>query len=597
MSSWFPACYQSIVGATKGSGMLDWKSRFSRQSAGPDDRGGAEPAFSSLAEPTLGPDDEMASDPTRTGPFEGADIETLWRSGQVDAAMIADAVVRHYDLPRSSFDDVSQHPAFLQGMSRRFLREAGIYPYRPGDTRVVLGLADPSRNEALKAVRLAVAGPVELEVLSFEEIDILFERALQEPDPQAPVSFASADPEPASGDSADELKDLARGAPIVRLIDRILERAVELGATDIHLESEQDHLAVRYRVDGFLRLDQKVPANLSPAIISRIKILSGLDISERRLPQDGRTNLRVGAVQADLRVAIMPTIHGETAVLRILIKDARLLEFGRIGMAPADQAAFEALLAEPHGIVIVTGPTGSGKTTTLATAISLLNEPSRKIVTVEDPIEYQMAGVHQTQIKPQIGLTFATALRSFLRHDPDIIMVGEMRDGETVSIGIQAALTGHLVLTTLHTNSATDAVVRLMDMGVERYLIGASLRGVLGQRLVRRLCERCRRSDPAVAATIRTLIRDRGLTCEESEAYYAPVGCDICGQTGYRGRVGIFEVMRIDETLHEEIREVRDAGLIFAAARRGGMRTMLEDGLDKCAKGLTSLEEVLRATG
>ncbi|WP_244492051.1 GspE/PulE family protein [Aureimonas sp. AU12] len=531
------------------------------------------------------------------GPFAGQEPEAAWRDGAASADDIASRLAAHHAMPRFGFDDVAGCPPHFVDLSRRFLREAYAYPHRREDGSMAIALADPGRTGAIRAIRLALGQPAAAGVLSFEEVDLLFERALQQADPDAAVAFATPDAVADQEGSADDLKDLARGAPIVRLIDRILERAVELGATDIHLETERDHLAVRYRVDGFLRRDQKVPATMAPAIISRIKILSGLDIAERRLPQDGRANLRVGSVEADLRVAVMPTIHGETAVLRILIKDARLLEFGRIGMTASDQSAFEALLAEPHGIVIVTGPTGSGKTTTLATAISLLNDPSRKIVTVEDPIEYQLAGVHQTQIKPQIGLTFATALRSFLRHDPDVIMVGEMRDRETVGIGIQAALTGHLVLTTLHTNSAVDAVVRLMDMGVERYLIGASLRGILGQRLVRRLCERCRRPDASMAAAARDLVAQRQLRCEPADTFYAPGGCDICSQTGYRGRIGIFEVMRADADLHEQIREVRDAGLILEAARRGGMRTMLEDGLDKCASGLTSFEEVLRATG
>ncbi|MFC7664869.1 GspE/PulE family protein [Methylorubrum suomiense] len=354
-------------------------------------------------------------------------------------------------------------------------------------------MADPSLVEPIQAASLALGGSVALAVLSFEEIEALFERGGGE---------AAAEPEEipaeiAFSDDVETLQDLARGAPIVRAIDAMLERAVEQGATDIHIETGREDLRVRFRIDGHLRAQQTLAKHMAPAILSRVKILAGLDIAERRLPQDGRTNVKVGSQEADLRVAVMPTLYGETAVLRILLKDTRLLEFKRIGMSGRDQCAMESLLAEPHGILIVTGPTGSGKTTTLATAISMLNDPSRKIVTVEDPVEYQLPGIHQTQVKPQIGLTFATALRSFLRHDPDVIMVGEMRDRETAAIGIQAALTGHLVLTTLHTNTAADAVVRLADMGVEPYLIAASLRGVLGQRLVRRLCEKCKVPDPA----------------------------------------------------------------------------------------------------
>jgi general secretion pathway protein E len=284
-------------------------------------------------------------------------------------------------------------------------------------------------------------------------------------------------------------------------------------------------------------------------------------------------------------------------VLRILVKDTRLLDFGHIGLCARDRGAIDTLLAEPHGIVIVTGPTGSGKTTTLATAISALNDPARKIVTVEDPIEYQLSGIHQTQIKPGIGLTFASALRSFLRHDPDVIMVGEMRDRETAAIGIQAALTGHLVLTTLHTNTATDAVVRLADMGIEPYLIAASLRGVLGQRLVRRLCERCRTPDPDAVSAVGELCAARGFARPDDLAFHAPRGCTACGQTGFRGRVGVFEVMRVDDRLSASIRRQPDPRAMLELAREGGMTTMLEDGLAKAGCGLTSVDEVLRATG
>jgi general secretion pathway protein E len=315
------------------------------------------------------------------------------------------------------------------------------------------------------------------------------------------------------------------------------------------------------------------------------------------MPQDGRASVLVRSTEADLRVAVMPDMYGETAVIRILLKDAKLLDFARMGMSAANRLVMEDLLREPHGVLIVTGPTGSGKTTTLAAAISILNEPSRKIVTVEDPVEYQIAGIHQTQIKPSIGLTFATALRSFLRHDPDVIMVGEMRDGETARIGVQAALTGHLVLTTLHTNSAADAVVRLVDMGVEPFLIAASLRGVLGQRLVRRLCERCRTPDPAQAGIVEDYCKAHHLVPPSSDTYYKPVGCPSCGQTGFRGRAGIFEILRVDAKIRGLASIKADSTEIFAAAREAGMASMVEDGFAKAALGLTSAGEVLRTIG
>ncbi|BBE73682.1 GspE/PulE family protein [Oharaeibacter diazotrophicus] len=527
-----------------------------------------------------------------------ADLESLWRSGVATGAELADAAAEFHGLRRASFAELSQRPPAFQDLSRRYLREAAIFPFSQ-DGRAVLAVADPARREPVEAVRLALGGEAELVVVTFDEVDLLFERAGAE-EPAVEPDLADAGEGEAAvalSDSVEALQDLARGAPIVRTIDQMLERALEAGATDIHVETGRDNLRVRFRVDGYLRPDQSFPKHLAPAIISRIKILASLDIAERRLPQDGRANIRIGNQEADLRVAIAPTLYGETAVLRILLKDTRLLELGRIGMTEADQRIFESLIEEPHGIVIVTGPTGSGKTTTLATAMSMLNDPTRKIITVEDPIEYQLPGIHQTQIRAQIGLTFAAALRSFLRHDPDVIMVGEMRDGETASIGIQAALTGHLVLTTLHTNTAADAVIRLADMGVEPYLIASTLRGVLGQRLVRRLCERCKRPDAREADIAEGLAETRGFRMDPSWVFHGPVGCEACGHTGYRGRVGIFEAMRVDGELRHHIRHEPDPQKILEIARAGGMTSMLEDGLMKSGLGVTSMEEVLRTTG
>lgn len=529
-------------------------------------------------------------------PDEAPSVERIWRAGMAGASEIADAVAEFYAVPRVSFDDISRCPALTDNLSHRYLKDAFVYPY--DDAGVAsLALADPTRQDVVKAMTLALGTRPALKIVSFEEVELLFERAIERDGAQSDIVVeeqAAADP---FSETEQAMQDLARGAPVVRIIDEILERAVAIGATDVHLETERDQLQVRMRVDGYLRRDQRLPLGMAPAVISRLKILAGLDIADRRLPQDGRSNLKIGSTEADLRVAIMPNMHGETAVLRILLRDTRLLDLDRIGMSRRDQQGFRSILAEPHGIVVVTGPTGSGKTTTLATAISMLNDPSRKIVTVEDPIEYQIAGVHQTQIKPSIGLSFATALRSFLRHDPDVIMVGEMRDAETAAIGVQAALTGHLVLTTLHTNSASDAVVRLVDMGVEPYLLASSLRGVLGQRLVRKLCERCKAPDDKAAADARTFAARSGLPVAADPRFHRAVGCDACGQSGYRGRIGIFEVLRADEGVRTILRKDPDPRAIADLARQAGMTTMLEDGFSKCAEGATTLDEVLRATG
>ncbi|MFE1597976.1 GspE/PulE family protein [Methylobacterium sp. ID0610] len=526
-------------------------------------------------------------------PLDGP--EAAWREGRMAAGELADALAAHHGLPRFDRDAVAALTDLTAGLSRRFLRDAFLYPVAGPDGPLLL-VADPGNGEAIQAVGLALGAEPSLGILSFEEItDLLARGHAADAEPEAGARPARNDL--GLADDVEALQDLARGAPIVRAIDALLERAVETGATDIHLETGREDLKVRFRIDGRLRLQQALPRDMAPAIISRVKILAGLDIAERRLPQDGRTTVQVRGGEADLRVAVMPTLYGETAVLRILLKDTRLLDFGRVGLTPRDQQALERILAEPHGLIIVTGPTGSGKTTTLATAISLLNDPARKIVTVEDPIEYQIPGIHQTQVKPAIGLTFASALRSFLRHDPDVIMVGEMRDRETAAIGIQAALTGHLVLTTLHTNSAPDAVIRLADMGVEPYLIASSLRGVIGQRLVRRLCERCRTPDPAGEEALDAICRRRGFERPEAPRIHRPVGCPHCGGSGFRGRIGVFEIMPVTDDLTGLIRREPDPLALLRVARGAGMRTMLEDGLAKAARGLTSLDEVMRLTG
>jgi general secretion pathway protein E len=335
---------------------------------------------------------------------------------------------------------------------------------------------------------------------------------------------------------------------------------------------------------------------MARAVVSRVKILAGLNIAERRLPQDGRARARIGEAEADLRVATMPTMHGEAVVIRILVKEARALDLSRLGMSAGDLKAFSEELAEPHGLIVVSGPTGSGKTTTLAAALSTLNHPERKIMTIEDPIEYQIPGVHQTQVKPSIDLTFATALRSFLRHDPDVMMVGEMRDRDTATVGIQAALTGHLVLTTLHTNNAADAVVRLIDLGIEDFLLVSALRCVVGQRLVRKLCERCRTATGVLPAAAKNLV-DRGVfNPQPGETFYTAPGCSWCARTGYRGRIGIFEVLRLDSAMRALIRSRVGVTEIQKHAQAAGMTTMLEDGIAKFRAGVTSIEEVLRAT-
>ncbi len=525
------------------------------------------------------------------------DYHTLWDLGAMTASDLADGIARYHRLPRVGRDEIADRPNFLSGMSRRFLRDAWLYPY-DNDGQAVLAVADPTRSESIREVRLALGRPVEIRVAAFEEIQSLFAMEGDESGLTAETADEDAfgEGDLTLDDNLEALQDLAHGAPIVRAVDSLLEKALEVQATDIHVEPSRQDLRVRFRVDGFLRDEQAMPTRVARAVISRIKIMAGLNIAERRLPQDGRARVRVGNTEADLRIATMPTMHGEAAVMRILVKESKVLDLNRLGLSPRDNEAFRTQLAEPYGLVVVSGPTGSGKTTTLAAALSLLNDPKRKIMTIEDPVEYQVPGVHQTQIKPGIGLTFATALRSFLRHDPDVIMVGEMRDTETARIGIQAALTGHLVLTTLHTNNAVDAVARLMDMGVESFLLASAIRCVVGQRLVRQLCERCRQPEDDIETLLQDLPSDTSVANLAGATLYKAGGCDWCGGTGYRGRIGIFEVMKFDTDLRRHIHHDVDQVELSRLARAAGMTSMLDDGLRKCADGQTTVEEVLRVT-
>jgi general secretion pathway protein E len=382
----------------------------------------------------------------------------------------------------------------------------------------------------------------------------------------------------------------------VRAVNDLFEKAVELRASDIHIEPFSNGLVVRMRIDGLLR-PVAAPAGVLPqAVISRIKIVANLNIAERRLPQDGAARLRTGRTDVDIRVAIMPTQHGESAVIRILPKDRGLLVIEKLGFLRHDETKIRRLLTAPHGMIVITGPTGSGKTTTLATALSILNEPSRKILTVEDPVEYEIPGVNQSQIKPAIGLTFAAALRSFVRQDPDVIMVGEVRDSETAHVAVHAALTGHLVLTTLHTETAAAAVPRLLDLGVEGYLLRSVLRAVIAQRLVRQLCERCKSSRVLAEADLAEDPRLVTFGFRAGEVIHEPCGCERCGGTGYRGRLGVFELLELTGDLRELIGEKTDGLKIDEMAIRAGMTTMLDDGIAKCRAGLTSPAEILRVT-
>ena len=374
----------------------------------------------------------------------------------------------------------------------------------------------------------------------------------------------------------------------------MFDQAVALRASDIHFEPQGRDIGVRVRVDGVLRSIPSPRGAPARAIVSRIKILAGLNIAEHRQPQDGRMRIKVRGRDFDVRVATMPTTRGEAAILRLLDRGTRLPPFAELGFNPRDRAVLSDKLTQPHGMIVVTGPTGSGKTTTLTAALASLNDATRKILTIEDPVEYEIPGVNQSQVRPAVGLTFATALRAFMRQDPDVIMVGEVRDPETARIAVQASLTGHLVMTTLHTNTAAAAITRLVDIGVERYLIASTLSAVVGQRLVRTLCLECRRPFTVGREDVARNPRIAGLGLPVGTALHEPVGCERCGGTGYRGRRPIFECLEITEAVRREILAGSDDAAIERAGIAGGMATLVEDGKARALEGLTSVDEVFR---
>ncbi|MCQ8239505.1 GspE/PulE family protein [Rhizosaccharibacter radicis] len=483
-------------------------------------------------------------------------------------------------------------PLLAERLLPRFLRDVRALPIALSDGRLTVALADPLDPFAPGAIAAATGFSVVPEVAVPIELEAAFERLYAAPGGEGPDAHED-DAAPLEED-AERLKDLASEAPVIRLVNQIVFRAVETRASDIHIEPFEDRLRVRYRYDGVLHEVDSPPARLIPAIVSRIKIMARLDIAERRLPQDGRIKLAVRGQEIDFRVSTIPSLHGETVVLRVLDRTAVVFDYGRLGLAPAVVSRINEMLELPNGIVLVTGPTGSGKTTTLYTGLLTLNAVTRKVVTVEDPIEYQLRGINQIQVKPQIGLNFAALLRSILRQDPDVIMVGEIRDLETAQIAVQAALTGHLVLSTLHTNSAAAAITRLRDMGVEDYLITAVLRGVLAQRLVRRLCDHCKIETEAAPELVERFGLDRR-TAKRPITLFHPTGCVHCRQTGYRGRQAIAEFLRPDDAINSLVFARTDHQAIERAGVEGGMTTMFEAGLEAALAGTTTIEEVTRS--
>jgi general secretion pathway protein E len=524
----------------------------------------------------------------------GSPLRILWEKSDLPAGKFADEAARFWNLRRLNLQALMNATSAVEHFSARFLRESSVFPFRSEQGRFGLAVSDPTDAAAIRAVEIVCGGAVEITVASFDDISTVLERLFDE---RGPGALDVDDPKDRSReDDLDSLRDLASGAPVVRAVNDLLERAVELRASDIHIEPFRTGLVVRMRVDGMLRTIPAPPNAPPQAVISRIKILASLNIAERRLPQDGAARARVGRSEIDIRIATMPTQHGESAVIRLLPRDRGLLELSKVGLGSRDQSSLRRLLALPHGLIIITGPTGSGKTTTLATMLGILNEPTRKILTIEDPVEYEIPGVNQSQVKPAIGLTFATAMRAFVRQDPDVIMVGEIRDAETANIAVHAALTGHLVLTTLHTETAAAAVPRLLDLGVEGFLLQSTLRAVIAQRLVRVLCDGCKRMHALTGADLAADPRYRVLGFAAGEIVYQADGCERCSGTGYRGRAGVFELLEMTDEVRPVVGAKADSLAIDRAAIRAGMTTMIDDAIAKCRSGVTTVSEVLRVT-
>jgi len=524
--------------------------------------------------------------------------EQLINAGLFTPEQFRSLAEEFFGVPFASQDDFPKEPVLFDHLSTQFMKESKFIPSRLTDNTLTVIMSNPLDFYTIDAIRLGTH--YEVHVLAGRENEVLeaiersygagatsMEKIIE--DTETVPEYRSEDEE-----NVDHLRDIASEGPVIRLVNLIITRAIELRASDIHFEPFEEQFRVRYRIDGVLHDVESPPKRLQAAIASRVKIMAKLNIAERRLPQDGRIMLRVKGKEIDFRVSSIPTIHGESIVLRILDKSSIVLDIETLGFPEDTLDGFADLIHRPHGIILVTGPTGSGKTTTLYCALEKINSPEKKIITVEDPVEYQLKGINQIQVKPAIGLTFANSLRSIVRQDPDVILIGEIRDAETAEIAIHSALTGHLVLTTLHTNDAPSAITRLIDMGTEDYLLSSTVIGILAQRLVRVACPSCREPylpSPAVLKEMKLNSADlAGLKISEVK------GCEKCSNTGYWGRTGIYEFLKMTDNIQKLILGKKDSNIIKEAARKNGLRTLREDGWLKVKQGITTISEVLRVT-
>ncbi|MGB9627182.1 MAG: type II secretion system ATPase GspE [Thermodesulfobacteriota bacterium] len=525
--------------------------------------------------------------------------EHLVHSGLFTRDQYQKVVEEFFGVPFIGEEEFPKEPVLNSSLPLQFMREYKFIPAYLKDNELTIIMSNPLDYYALEAIRLGTR--CKIHVLAGRENEILeaverfygldstpMERILE--DMENLPEYRMDEEE----ENVEHLRDMASEGPVIRLVNLIISRAIETRASDIHFEPFEDRFRVRYRIDGVLHDVESPPKRLQAAIVSRLKIMAKLNIAERRLPQDGRFMLRVKSKEIDFRVSSIPTIHGESIVLRILDKGSILLDIEKLGFPEDILVEFKEMIQRPHGIILVTGPTGSGKTTTLYCALEKINSPEKKIITVEDPVEYQLKGINQIQVKPSIGLNFANALRSIVRQDPDVILIGEIRDSETAEIAIHSALTGHLVFSTLHTNDAPSAITRLIDMGMEDYLLSSTIIGVLAQRLVRVACPYCRvpyTPNPAILKELN--VEWNGPTLHP---LFDVKGCENCSYTGYMGRTGIFEFFKVTEDIQRLILEKKGSHLLKEAARRKGMRTLREDGWLKVKEGVTTASEVLRVT-
>jgi len=513
-------------------------------------------------------------------------LDVLVSGGTIGEDEVLGTVADQFGLKYCHVNADAINPEVVKKIPADIAKKYGVVPVVADDDSITVALSDPMGYDAIDSLRYVLHGQdVQAVIAPRAEVRAAMAKIYAD-DENADVQTRGED----DGSAGDEAGD---DSAVIKLANLIITTAIKMKASDIHIEPMEKEFRVRYRIDGALRKMDSPPKRLQGAIISRIKIMSKMKISEKRIPQDGRIQITVGGKDLDLRVSSVPTNHGESIVMRILDKSNLSLGLPQLGFLTDDQSTFERLIKLPDGVVLVTGPTGSGKTTTLYACLGQINTPDKKLITVEDPVEYQMSGINQVQVNKDVGLDFSAALRSILRQAPNIIMIGEIRDAETADIAMEAALTGHLVFSTLHTNDAPSAVTRLLDIGVKPFLVASALRAAMAQRLVRAICEKCKE---AYTPTERELKMLGSMSKTVPERMYHGVGCDKCGRSGYKGRKGIFEIFKVDDTIQRLIFDHAPATLLRQRAREMGMRTLREDGMLKVASGMTSLQEVLRVT-